>query len=49
MDDMPIPAEDQERIDGMVRAYRHSVETLYRLAYIQGAMDEEHSKKKVPA
>ena len=39
MDDLKIPQEDQERIDGMVAAYRRSIENLYRLAHTQGAID----------
>jgi len=39
MDNPLIPPLDQERIDLMVASYRHSLESLYRLAHIQGEMD----------
>ena len=41
MDDLKIPQEDRERIDGMVAAYRRSIENLYRMGYLQGAIDSE--------
>ena len=40
MDDVRISSEDQERIDAMVRQYRSQVENLYRIAYLQGAIDQ---------
>ena len=40
MDNPNIPARDQERIDAMVASYRHQLENLYRMAYIQGQIDE---------
>ena len=54
MDDLPIPAVDQERIDGMVQAYRRSLENFYRMAWLQGGMtqvelDREALKRKVGA
>ena len=40
LDGLPIiPAQDQEKIDGMVAQYRHALENLYRLAHIQGSID----------
>ena len=39
-DDVPIAQYDQERIDAIVTKFRHSVENLYRMAYLQGAMDQ---------
>jgi hypothetical protein len=39
-DDVLISAADQERIDAMVAQYRHSIEHLYRIAYLQGQIDE---------
>ena len=41
MDDPKIPALDQQRIDGMVFNYRHQLENLYRMAYLQGQIDSE--------
>ena len=54
MDDLKIPQEDQERIDGMVSAYRRSLENLYRMAWLQGSMeqlekDRAELKRKVAA
>ena len=36
---MPIPQRDQARIAAEVEAYRQRIEQLYRLAYLQGAID----------
>ena len=41
MADLPIPQADQERIDGMVATYRHQLENLYRMAYMQGQIDAD--------
>ena len=46
MDDLNIPQEDQERIDGMVAAYRRSIENLYRLAHTQGAIEADNAAWK---
>lgn len=40
MDEVIISAADQQRIDDMVRQYRHQIENLYRIAYLQGAIDQ---------
>lgn len=46
-DDVKIPQDDQERIVAMVGQYRHQIENLYRMAYLQGAIDQniEDGKK----
>ena len=54
MDNVQIPQDDQERIDALVRTYRHALENLYRMAYLQGAMDQvqqdrDAMKKRIPA
>ena len=52
MDEIPIKPEDAERIDGMVRQYRSQIENLYRIAYLQGAIDAETEavrKMRAPA
>ena len=40
MDEPTIPQDDQERINAMVASYRHSIENLYRVAYLQGQIDQ---------
>lgn len=45
MADVPISAEDQERIEGMVRQYRSQIENLYRVAYLQGAIDQANEDR----
>ena len=40
MDNPNIPARDQGRIDMLVLEFRHRMENLYRMAYIQGQIDE---------
>ncbi len=40
MDEVIISAADQQRIDDMVRQYRNQITNLYRIAYLQGAIDE---------
>ena len=40
MDNPNIPAADQERIDLLVSEFRHRMENLYRMGYLQGAIDE---------
>lgn len=40
MDEIVIMPQDQERIDAMVAQYRHSLENLYRIAYLQGQIDQ---------
>lgn len=52
--DIPIPADDRERIEQMVRQYRHSIENLYRMAWLQGSIeqveiDRDALKRKVAA
>ena len=42
MDDIPIPEIDRERLEGMVAAYRRSIENLYRLAHTQGAIEADN-------
>ena len=52
MDDPQIPQKDQERIDAMVASYRHSLEHLYRVAYLQGQIDDANDtvqKLRMPA
>ncbi len=41
MDDLQIPEVDRERIEAMVRQYRHQIENLYRIAYLQGQIESE--------
>jgi hypothetical protein len=41
MDDPKIPQEDQQRIDALVSTYRHSLENMYRMAYLQGQIVSE--------
>ena len=40
MDDVQISPQDLERIEAMVRQYRHQIENLYRMAYLQGSIDQ---------
>ena len=40
MDNPNIPAADQERINLLVSEFRHRMENLYRMGYLQGAIDE---------
>lgn len=40
MDDLQIPEIDRERIEGMVAQYRHQIENLYRIAYMQGQIEQ---------
>ena len=48
MDEVIISADDQERIDAMVRQYRNQITNLYRIAYMQGAIDQaEEDKRKL--
>ena len=54
MNEPRISAEDQERIDGMVAAYRRSVENLYRMAFLAGSIaqveaDRDALKSEVAA
>ena len=50
MADPRIPPLDQERIDAMVAAYRHSLESLYRVAYLQGQIEQaEDDRRKLKA
>lgn len=46
MDDIPIPEIDRERLEGMVAAYRRSIENLYRLAHTQGAIEADNAALK---
>lgn len=39
MDDFPIPEADRDRIESMVAQYRHQIENLYRMAYLQGQIE----------
>lgn len=44
-DEIHIPAEDQQSIDALVAAFRSRVENLYRMAYLQGAIDEAKKER----
>lgn len=46
MDDIQIPTMDQDRIDLLVVGFRHSIENIYRTAYIQGQIDLETENLK---
>ena len=48
-EDVKIPQFDIERIDAMVAQYRHSLETIYRIAYIQGQIDQANATRAVLA
>ena len=44
---VPLTEADRERIDAMVAQYRHSIERLYEMAYLQGQIaqaEEERAK-----
>ena len=41
MDNPQIPQVDRERIESMVAQYRHQIENLYRMAYLQGQIESE--------
>ena len=50
MDEPVIPQDDQERINALVAAYRHSLENLYRVAYLQGQIEQvEDDRRKLKA
>jgi hypothetical protein len=36
--DVPIPQEDQDRINAMVEQYRHQITNLYKMAWLQGGI-----------
>ena len=37
---VPISAEDRDRIEQMVAQFRHQIENLYNIAYLQGQLDQ---------
>ena len=52
MNDLQIPEVDRERIEDMVRQYRHQIENLYRMAFLQGSIEqvkEDAAKLKAAA
>ena len=40
MDEPKIPGDDQFRIEQIVIEFRHRLENLYRMAYVQGRLDQ---------
>ena len=40
--DVSITADDQQKIDDLVSRYRHSLEHIYQLAYLQGQIDSDN-------
>lgn len=42
-DEIPIHTDDQERIDAAVADYRHTLESLWKMAYLQGQIDTAKS------
>ena len=42
---VPLCDADRERIDAMVAQYRHSIERLYEVAYLQGAIDQAEADR----
>ncbi len=44
-DDVVITAEDQERIEAMVAVYRSQITNLYKMAYLQGAMEQVQKER----
>lgn len=49
-DDIIIPADDQQRIDALVSDFRHRIENLYRMAYLQGQIaSETEARDKIKA
>ena len=42
-DDIQIKKEDAERIDDIVNLFRSRVTSLYKMAYLQGAIDAENA------
>ena len=38
---VPAPASDRERIEAMVAQFRHQIERLYEVAYLQGQVDQQ--------
>ena len=50
MNEVIIHAEDRERIGNIVAQFRNKLENLYRIAYLQGAMDQvEEDRAKLRA
>ena len=41
MTEVPMPADDRDRINAMVDQYRHQIERLYEVAYLQGQVDQQ--------
>ena len=41
MTEVPMPADDRDRINAMVDQYRHQIERLYEVAYLQGQIDQQ--------
>ena len=40
MDDVNIPQIDQQRIDDMVKQYRHQITNLYHMGYLMGSIEQ---------
>ena len=46
MNEPQIPAADQENIDALVRQFRNRIENLYRMAYLQGQIDQAEADRR---
>lgn len=46
MTDIYISAEDQERIDALVRQFRSQVEHIYAMAYLAGAIAQAEDDRR---
>ena len=45
MIEVPIKADDRERIDAMCAQYRNQIENLYNIAYLQGQIDQAEADR----
>ena len=45
MIEVPITADDRERIDDIVTHFRTRIENLYNIAYLQGQIDQAEADR----